>query len=221
MIERPESRLDDEDYSRRRFEEQLTPVNERAIVEYRMSSPIPDASPKRQESPLQIQSNVYDGEQESPYYRDVEEGSQLSFPLLKPIAIPSAPDYQSLPTPKSNHMPPRLMSGVYIMTDAIWGTTLDLHGGDNTSAIAYDMHGGENQQVRDLSVLSTVLSSSLTATIVGIYVSWFWICHQKHAQWIIFEHRWETGDRRPDRRDPLSGELGCRDRRDPGHGERR
>ena len=129
--------------------------------------------------------------------------------------------YQPLPTSKLDHVPARLMSGVYIMTDARWGTALDLHTDDNTLAIAYYMHGGEKQQVRSLFVSSRVLSSSVTATIVGIFVSWLWICHQKRAQRIILEHRWETGGRRPDHRDSLSGELGRRDRRNPAHGERR
>ncbi|KAA1473288.1 hypothetical protein DENSPDRAFT_742293, partial [Dentipellis sp. KUC8613] len=39
-----------------------------------------------------------------------------------------------------------LEPGVYTITDASWGTALDLSGGDNRSAIAFSVHGWENQQ---------------------------------------------------------------------------
>ncbi|TFY75247.1 hypothetical protein EWM64_g8765, partial [Hericium alpestre] len=52
-----------------------------------------------------------------------------------------------IPLPEPRPIPyQKLEPGVYTITDATWGTALDLSGGDNKSAIAFSVHEWDNQQ---------------------------------------------------------------------------
>ncbi|KAI0315945.1 hypothetical protein OF83DRAFT_1061200 [Amylostereum chailletii] len=72
---------------------------------------------------------------------EVAPAPQYEDPFRDPIQIPI-----HAPWPPAGSSPRTLDPTVYILSDKRWGSTLDLSGGDNRSAIAFGHHGWENQQ---------------------------------------------------------------------------
>ncbi|VDB86108.1 unnamed protein product [Peniophora sp. CBMAI 1063] len=72
-----------------------------------------------------------------------EKPSTASSASSSPVSsvASSHPDQPWIP-PASVALEP----GAYVLTDHKWGAALDLHGGNNRSAIAFGLHGFENQQ---------------------------------------------------------------------------
>ncbi|KZV62079.1 hypothetical protein PENSPDRAFT_758969 [Peniophora sp. CONT] len=76
---------------------------------------------------------------EHPQERAVEDESTSSSPAS---SVASSHPERPWTPPASVALEP----GVYVLTDHKWGAALDLHGGNNRSAIAFGLHGFENQQ---------------------------------------------------------------------------
>ncbi|KAI0029058.1 hypothetical protein K488DRAFT_57256 [Vararia minispora EC-137] len=94
--------------------------------------------------------------------------------------------------------------GVYTLTDDRFGASFDLHGGNNTTTIAYPFHGGENQRwefinlgagfaiksARTHDYLSIDLSALCSGVPAPARTSKFPVCWEIEAQ----KHVDSTGD---------------------------